>query len=156
MSFGKLNDCARVTLLALALLARSSQIARADPTTLVCTSDNSNFNPSPTFDLNEARGTAIINYPGTTIQFPGKYADGSDVPPTVTPAHSVGPLAATFDSRTVTFEARQPHFRDHYTVDRMTLVITDYSNDSDMSFDQAASTDKLIVRYDCHIGKAQF
>jgi hypothetical protein len=106
-----LKFSARATLAALAMLAAMSQPSRAALTTLVCT--NSSAYPTFTVDLDEAKGTATINYPARSFTTP--HVD--------VPAHSDGPFAAKFEAKTVTFDKKvggDPPGNDHFTIDRLT------------------------------------
>ena len=136
MSFLKLNGGA--ALVALVLLAVSSQAARAETTTLFCTRPPPN-DRKITIDLNEAKGTANVNYAAWDTM----------------PAFSFGPVVATFEPKTVTFDTKNGTRYEHYTIDRMTLDFTAYFSEN-ARFDQAAQQDKVIYEYTCEVGKAKF
>jgi hypothetical protein len=142
MSYSKLNGGACVLFVALAMLIASSQLAMADTKTLVC-----QWTPELQFtiDLNEVQGIVTINYPAST-------ASGSTY---VSPAHTVGPMAATFDSKAVTFDSKDPSFFEHYTIDRVTGLFSMYSS-ANAPWDQAAPQDRFIRQYNCHVSNAQF
>ena len=138
MPFLKLNAGAGVAFIILAMLMATCQPVLAASTTLVCTRPPPN-DRKITIDLNEAKGTATVNYAAWDSM----------------PASSLGPIAATFDSKTVTFDTKNGTRYDHYTIDRVTLDFTNYGSEG-APFDQAAQQDRVIYEYTCSIGKKQF
>ena len=136
MALLKLNGIARVVLVALTLLAGSSQVARADTTTLVCTGWRA-ATPT-TMDLDEAKSLVTIHEGDT--QIPG----GSTVP-----GRTLGPFAAKFDEKTITFDTQDDGRNSTYAISRVTgtgSVNGTYADGSTMGqFD-----------FSCHPGKNQF
>ncbi len=114
------------------------QPALAAPTTLVCTRPPPN-DRKITIDLDEAKGTAIVNYAAWDAM----------------PAFSFGPVAATFGSKTVAFNSKIGARYEQSTIDRMTLDFAAYFSENS-PFDQAAQRDRVIYEYSCQVGKAQF
>jgi len=98
MSLLKLNGGAGAALMALALLASSSQAARAEATTLICNLDSSNpwkeAEPT-TIELNEAQSTVVVHF--AAMHGDPRYGGGSRI------AVSYGPLPAKFGTDTITF-----------------------------------------------------
>jgi hypothetical protein len=140
----------RLFLFTLSGLAMIAAPAYAAPTTLVC--DNGlrpDQVPHITVDLNAAERTVTVNYPATSIYY------GSL--PTETPAHSVGPINAVFDAKTIVFDLRdqEPGFFKHFTLDRMTGVLLDY-NSVGAPFDNASPNDRAVWSYNCQVGTPKF
>jgi hypothetical protein len=130
MAVLKLNGGARAALVALVMLASSSQAALAATTKLVCLwpVDSGLI----TLELNEAKRTATIHYPAGTDTFA--------MPKRYFPAHSEGPIAATFGSKTVTFDIVKSSDGNttyqHFVLDRVTLAFT-FDQGYNAPFDQA-------------------
>lgn len=105
--------------------------------------------PHITVDIDEGKGAVTVNYPATSIYY------GSL--PTDTPAHSIGPVAAMFDSKTIVFDLRdqEPGFYEHFTLDRITGVLLDY-NSVHAPFDRASPTDRAVWSYQCEVGTPKF
>lgn len=126
------------------------QGALAVPTTLVCNMENSNG--QITIDLDASSSTATINYPGGTTP---------SNPPISFAARSVGPLAAQFDPKSVTFDKQTtdyvgaPTQYEHFTIDRVTGSLQDYIS-AGAPWDQAQPRTKGIWKYSCHVGTTQF
>ncbi len=112
-------------------------MAVAASTTLVCTYP---AHRKITVDLNEAQGTAIVNF--------AAYGDAL-------PAETLGPLAATFDSNGVIFDYKTGTRYDHYTINRITLDFT-LAYSTGAPFDQAPQQNRFIMEYTCQVAKAQF
>jgi len=94
-----------VTLAVLAMLVAPPKIALADTTTLICHMDKGlevELGPT-TIELNEARGTVVVN-------FGARHSANPDIPPTVGiwPAHSEEPHQATFSADTITWQVTYP------------------------------------------------
>jgi hypothetical protein len=146
-------DSARIGPGAIAALAMSCSAAMADPTTLVCENGlRPDQVPHLTIALDESKGTVTINYPVTSVVYPGSAG------PFITPAQSAGPLPAKFDSTSIVFDRHDREsggFYEHFTIDRVTAVLIDYQS-MKAPFDQASSDQKVIWRYTCRVGKAQF
>jgi len=135
VSFLKLNGGAGVVLVALVLLATGSQAARAETTTLVCTTGE----PSPTtVDLNEARGTVTLNFPA--VQLP------ATTPPATLPARSES-YAAEYDQKTITVETHDEMHKT-YTINRLTGIIA-----VDGSYPTGGT---FHGDWTCQVGKAKF
>lgn len=126
------------------------QAALAAPVVLVCISDAANG--QMTVDLDAAASTATITYPAGTV--PSR-------PPVSFPARSIGPLAARFEPRSVTFDnqstayAGAPTIYEHFTVDRLTGNLLDYYS-AYAPWDQAGPRTRAMYHYTCHVGTAQF
>ena len=146
-------DTARLVPYAIVALAMSCRAAMADPLTLVCENGlRPDQVPHLTVALDDSKGTVTINFPVTSVSYPGMAA------PVITPAYSTGPLAATFDPTTIVIDRHDKDsegFYQHFTIDRVTAVLMYYSS-VNAPFDQAKRDDKFIWRYTCKIGKAQF
>jgi hypothetical protein len=139
-----LKFSARAALVALVMLVASSQIALANTTTLVCAAPSAAW-PTLNVELNEAKGTATLNW-GAHAPYPGG---------AIMPAYSVGPLTATFDTKSVTFDNNANNGHQHFVIDRMRASVTIYGSGS-LPFDQTPSQDRFVNMFDCQIGKAKF
>ncbi len=146
-------DAARIAPYAILALAMSCQAAMAGPITLVCENGlRPDQVPYLTVALDDSKNMVTINYPVTSVSYV------ANAPPVITPAYSAGPLAARFDPTTIVFDR---HDREsvgsyqHFTIDRLTAVLMYYSS-MYAPFDQAKPTDRVIWRYACQVGKAQF
>lgn len=151
MSVTNWNSVTAPALFGVAALAISSQAAIATPTTLVCSNDTRPDFGGMTVDLDEAGGTATINYPART-----EYRVS---PPQTYPAHSVGPFRATFDVKQVVFDQQDQTgsiaLYAHYTIDRLTGALFEFSS-MYAPFNQAGPRDRVVYQYTCHVGHPQF
>ena len=136
--------------MACAAMLALPQAALAVPTTLVCIMENGIG--QLTIDLDSSASTATINYPAGLTP---------SNPPISFAARSVGPLAAQFDPKSVTFDkqttayAGAPTQYEHFTVDRVTGSLQDYIS-AGAPWDQAQPRMKGIWKYSCHVGTTQF
>ncbi len=157
MRFSMKTGCARLALLAaivaFATLAASAQVTKASTVTLVCNNKikRADLLPHITIDLSEGEGRVSVHYPATSIAYPG----GAVVN---TPAKSLGPFPATFDSKTIAFDVRDGYnegFYQRYTLDRMSGNLLDYTSVK-APFDEAPPDDRVVWHYTCKVGKAKF
>jgi hypothetical protein len=116
------------------ILVIASQATMAQTTTLVCRWDTSQSflaedQPS-TVELNEAQHSVVIHLSAETMA--GTLSGGR------IPAHSVGPLPATFTADTISFSDRQSEL--DWTINRLTGVLVNSAN----------------WRWTCQAGKRQF
>ena len=113
MSFLKLNGGAGMVLVALVLLAASSEAARAEATTLVCNLEPFEIKEDEptTIELNEAQSSVIVHFSATHWSEPG---------PGHGPAKSLGPLPAKFDTDTITFHDPSSEKDGDYIINRLT------------------------------------
>jgi hypothetical protein len=130
MSLSKLNGGARAALVALVVLIATGQPALAAVTTLVCPAYSPSWPPLE-IELNEAKGTATVNW------------DAWIGPDRTHPASSEGTFAASFNSKSVTFDDNTQSR--HFEINRLTgaLVI----KEENAGFE---------TKWDCRVGKAQF
>ena len=133
-----LKDGARIALVALALLAASSQIARAETTTLVCTNNDPLAHPlSPNIiELNEAQSSVTITLGAFRLN------NGEAVP-----ASSAVRYTAKFDQKTIAVETHDTFHRT-YTINRLTGMVAD-----DGTYPSGGT---FHADWTCHVGKPQF
>jgi hypothetical protein len=124
--------------------------AVADAKTLVCNDTYSNNWPPLTIDLNEAESKIAITSPAwtsTRYKVPNHWA-----------AFSSGPLPATFDSNTITFDRHDrdsDNFYQHFTINRLSGQLLYYTS-INAPLDRARAEDQALFRYKCKVGKARF
>ena len=130
MSFSQLHGAVRVSVAALALWVATSQSTLADTTTLVCPAITPSW-PTLEIDLNEVQGTATVNWD------PWLGPGGRPFP-----AESQGSFAASFNSKSITFDdnRRQRHFE----INRLTGTLV------------LSQGEGLVTHWGCHVGKKQF
>ncbi|MGH7024441.1 MAG: hypothetical protein ACREEB_12760 [Caulobacteraceae bacterium] len=138
---------------AFATLIFLSNSVLAAPITLVCDEEHPrpDLQPHLTIDLNQGEQSVTIYYPATSVYY------GGNTGAITTPARTVGPIAATFDARSVNFDRRdgEPGFYQHYSLDRLTGIMHAL-NSIHAPFDQAPQSDKVIWTYQCQLAKAKF
>jgi hypothetical protein len=118
----------------LGIFLAASTAAMADPTTLVCSSTR-RPDIERDVDLNEANGTATVSAEGI----------------------SWGPSVAKFDSKSVTFGyfRKDVDVYDHFIIDRLTGVMSDYSS-IQAPYDLAGPDNRFIEPFACQVGHAKF
>jgi hypothetical protein len=141
MAVFKVNGCAHAAIVALATLAATAQGARAETTTLVCPAITPSW-PTLEIDLNEAQGTATVNWDAWLG--PG----GKPFP-----ARSDGSFAASFNSKSVTFDDNHNGYN-HFEINRLTGTLVLHS--SGAPWDQSPESDRVATQWGCHVGKKQF
>jgi hypothetical protein len=131
-------------LLGMAVLVAACQTALADPTSLICDTTEPQYAGPATVDLNEAKSTVTIHFPGSK---PAPPLPGP-------PAYTVGPSPATFSPTTITFT--QPSsgggttVSTTYVTNRLTATVEETGVTNDPYRPTFNNT------WSCHVGTAQF
>ena len=120
MIFIRSRGGACVTLIALAMLAASSQVVRADTTTLISHMNDNKFwveEGPTTIQLNEAQSTVVaINYSKV------HGAPGSGICCGSTGGLSYGPFPATFSADTITWQSAESGIESKCAINRLTGI----------------------------------
>jgi hypothetical protein len=120
MIFIRSRGGACVTLIALSMLAASSQVVRADTTTLICHMNDNKFwveEGPTTIQLNEAQSTVVaINYSKV------HGAPGSGICCGSTGGLSYGPFPATFSADTITWQSAESGIESKCAINRLTGI----------------------------------
>jgi len=147
MSLTKRNCAGRWLLLGIILAVGASQSAFAAPTSLVCNNESRPGDPLITIDLDDAKGTATLNFPAFNLPPPSRGH---------VPARSVGPLAAKFNPKAITFSYTDDSTGFHdYRIDRLTGVLLSFFGHG-AKFEQADPKNRVMYRWTCQVGKAKF
>jgi hypothetical protein len=152
MSVLKLKGGARAALVALALLAASSLMARAEKVTLICHPKFGNviYEDEPTtIVLNEAESTVVVNFSAAHLKNPDGITGGVDGHGGINSQASIGPLPAVFSNDTITFSNSNGRaYVGFGVINRLTGAFVFKYNDHDPV--------TVWQMWNCEAGKRQF